>query len=201
MKICLKIGSDCDHNPDELMIPFTMVYYLTVSFVILIQLLIIKKLFYRLPNSVNDLMILKAITFASFQVIVFNMFGIGESHDDVHINFRIFILAFQLLSTVLLSILMIVGFCEIQRVRKYDQMAVTDEDEMERGSGTDFYFMKVKFVFIAFGMLYSAILVVGMSLIFKLMEVSEETGNSLVSLTPSMEFARKLTQEDIDISF
>jgi hypothetical protein len=55
---------------------------------------------------------------------------------------------------------MIVGFCEIQRVRKYDQMSVTDEDEMERGSGTDFYFMKVKFIFIAFGMLYSAILVV-----------------------------------------
>lgn len=33
------------------------------------------------------------------------------------------------------------------------------------------------------------------------MEISESTGNSLVSLTPSMDFARKLTQEDIDISF
>jgi len=55
---------------------------------------------------------------------------------------------------------MIVGFCEIQRVRKYDQMSVTDEDEMEGGSGIDFYFLKVKFIFIAFGMLYSAILVV-----------------------------------------
>jgi hypothetical protein len=180
MKICLKIGSDCDHNSDEVMVPFTMVYYLAVSFVVsfktrmtyfliklfffifqvLIQLSIIKKLFYRLPNSVNDLVILKAITFASFQVIIFNIVGIGESHDDMHINFRIFILSFQLLSIVLLSILMIVGFCEIQRVRKYDQMAVTDEDQMERGSGTDFHFMKVKFVFIAFGMMYSAILVV-----------------------------------------
>ena len=64
---------------------------------------------------------------------------------------------------------MIVGFCEIQRVRKYDQMTVIDDDEMERGSGTDFYFMKVKFVFIAFGMLYSAILVVSWTDIQSLM--------------------------------
>ncbi|KAG5668887.1 hypothetical protein PVAND_016807 [Polypedilum vanderplanki] len=179
MSICLDFVENCE-QPTGFLISFTVIYYAFVTAVILTQLITTRYLLKRLPNN-DELLVLKALTFASFQVICFNIAGLWEARDNVHIMFRVIILVFQLLSILLLNVLMIIAFYEIKRNRKYEEVERDDEDDFYRVDLNEFDFLKTKFAFIVFGMIYSAVIVIGLALICELYANDSSVGFNSVN--------------------